>query len=108
VNLFDTLDTYGQGTTEQVTGVCLRQFERSSYVLTTKAWAAMRPGSSGKGPSAKDMEHAREASLKQLGVDFIYLYQCHRPGPETLVDETIRAIEDLAREGRMICWGISE
>jgi aryl-alcohol dehydrogenase-like predicted oxidoreductase len=89
-------------------GKCLKELERSSYVLATKLWAPMGPGPNDRGLSAKHVRHACEASLKRLGLDFIDLYQCHRPDPETPLDETIRAMEDLARQGKVIYWGVSE
>jgi len=108
VNFFDTADAYGRGAVEEMLGKCLREFERSSYVLATKVWAPMGPGPNDKGLSAKHIRHGCEAGLKRLGTDFIDLYQCHRPDPETPLDETIRAMEDLARQGKIIHWGVSE
>ncbi|HRU07266.1 MAG TPA: aldo/keto reductase, partial [Candidatus Brocadiia bacterium] len=83
-------------------------YPRSSYFLLTKVWAAMGTGPNDRGLSAKHIREQCEASLKRLGMDYVDLYMCHRPDPLTPLEETIRAMEDLARQGKIIYWGVSE
>jgi len=108
VNFFDTANAYNRGEAEKVLGKCLREFPRSSYVLATKVWAPMGPGPNDRGLSAKHVFEQCHASLRRLGMDYIDIYFCHRPDPSTPLEETVRAMEDLARQGKILYWGISE
>ena len=108
VNFFDTANAYNRGEAERVLGKCLREFPRSSYVLATKVWAPMGPGPNDRGLSAKHIFEQCHASLRRLGMDYIDIYFCHRPDPSTPLEETVRAMEDLARQGKILYWGISE
>jgi voltage-dependent potassium channel beta subunit len=108
VNWFDTANAYANGQAEVVFGKVLKDYPRDSFVLATKVWAPMGPGVNDRGLSAKHIREQCHASLKRLQMDYIDLYQCHRPDPGTPVEETIRALEDLAREGKILYWGCSE
>lgn len=108
VNFFDTANAYNRGEAERVLGKCLAEFQRSSFFLITKVWAPMGPGPNDRGLSAKHIFEQCHASLKRLNMDYIDLYMCHRPDPDTPLDETIRAMEDLARQGKILYWGVSE
>ena len=108
INYFDTANAYNLGKAEIALGKCLAEFPRSSIFLLTKVYAAMGPGPNDRGLSAKHVREQCEASLERLGMDYIDLYMCHRPDPGAPLEETIRAMEDLARQGKIIYWGVSE
>lgn len=108
INFFDTANVYAQGRAEEVVGPALRAFPRESYVLATKVYFPMGTGPNDRGLSRKHIIEQCNASLKRLGVDYIDLYQCHRPDPETPVDETLRALDDLITQGKILYAGVSE
>lgn len=108
INFFDTANAYNKGEAERVLGRCLADYARSSLFVLTKVWAPMADGPNDRGLSAKHIREQCEASLKRLNMDYVDLYMCHRPDPATPLEETIRAMEDLARQGKIIYWGVSE
>jgi len=108
INFFDTADAYNIGEGERVIGKCLRNFPRHSYFLITKVHAAMGPGPNDAGLSKKHIFEGCDASLQRLGLEYVDLYMCHRPDPSTPLEETVRAMEDLARAGKILYWGVSE
>src|SRR3954471_10567736 len=108
VNLFDTADVYRGGDAERVVGRALARYERSSYVLATKVYFPMGEGPNDRGLSRKHIVESCEASLKRLGVDYIDLYQCHRYDSDTPVEETLRALDDLISQGKVLYAGVSE
>lgn len=108
INYFDTADGYNYGQAERVLGKYLSEFERSSIFLLTKVWSPMGDGPNDRGLSAKHIREQCDASLKRLGTDYVDVYMCHRPDPDTPLEETVRAMEDLALAGKIIYWGVSE
>ncbi|PLT28794.1 aldo/keto reductase family protein [Peribacillus deserti] len=108
INFFDTANAYNKGAAELVLGKALKEYQRSSYVLATKVFFSMGKGPNDRGLSRKHIMEQCEASLKRLGVDYIDLYQCHRYDPETPVDETLRALDDLVSQGKILYAGVSE
>lgn len=108
INFFDTANAYNQGEAEKVVGEALKEFSRSSYVLATKLYFPMGDGPNERGLSRKAIIEQCDASLKRLGVDYIDLYQCHRFDEETPVEETIRALDDLVTQGKILYYGVSE
>ena len=108
INFFDTANAYNRGQAEAVLGRCLADYPRESFVLATKVWAPMGDGPNDRGLSAKHIKEQCEASLRRLGVDYVDLYQFHRPDPDTPVEESVRAVEDLCRQGKVLYWGTSE
>ena len=108
VNYFDTANVYAQGEAERVLGKHLAEFPRSDLFVLSKVFAPMGEGPNDKGLSAKHIFEQCHASLGRLGMDYIDLYMCHRPDPSTPVEETVRAMEDLARQGKILYWGVSE
>lgn len=108
INYFDTANAYNRGGAEETLGKLLAEFPRSSLVVLTKVWAPMGDGPNDRGLSAKHIHEQCEASLKRLGMDYADIYMCHRPDPETPLEETVRAMEDLCRAGKVLYWGISE
>ena len=109
VTLFDTADRYGEphGTSEQYLGQALGA-RRKNIVLASKFGNAMDAGGTMQGASPRYIRIAVEASLKRLNTDWIDLYQMHRPDPETPIGETLRALEDLVREGKIRHAGCSQ
>jgi voltage-dependent potassium channel beta subunit len=108
INFFDTANAYNNGEAEKVMGDALKSYNRSSYVLATKVFFAMGPGPNDRGLSRKHIVEQCEASLKRLGTDYIDLYQCHRFDGETPVEETLRALDDLTAQGKVLYTGVSE
>jgi voltage-dependent potassium channel beta subunit len=108
INFFDTANAYNRGESEKVVGEALRSYDRSSYVLATKVFFPMGEGPNDKGLSRKHIIEQCEASLQRLGVDYIDLYQCHRYDPEVPVEETLRALDDLITQGKVLYAGVSE
>ena len=103
INFFDTADAYAGGEAEKVVGRALSKFPRDSYVLSTKIFF---PNS--RGLSRKHLFEGCHAALKRLDTDYIDLYQCHRYDPGTPLDETLRALNDLAQQGKILYYGVSE
>lgn len=108
INLFDTANVYAAGRAEEVMGKALKAFPRDSYVLATKVYFPMGEGPNDRGLSRKHIFEQCHASLKRLGTDYIDLYQCHRYDKETPLEETVRAMGDLIRQGKILYWGVSE
>lgn len=107
LNLIDSADAYADGKAEEQLGRLLEGVRRESYVLATKAFFPMGPGPNDKGLSRKHLFESTHASLKRLRTDYVDLFQCHRADPETPVEETVRAFDDLIRQGKIHYWGVS-
>ncbi|WP_419874936.1 aldo/keto reductase family protein [Candidatus Pristimantibacillus sp. PTI5] len=108
INFFDTANAYNNGAAEKVMGDALKAYTRSSYVLATKVFFPMGAGPNDRGLSRKHIVEQCEASLKRLGTDYIDLYQCHRYDSDTPTEETLRALDDLTAQGKVLYAGISE
>ena len=108
VNFFDTANVYNRGAAEQVVGEALKKYPRESYVLATKVFFPMGEGPNDRGLSRKHVMEQAHASLKRLGVDYVDIYYCHRYDPETPVEETLRALDDLMRQGKILYAGVSQ
>lgn len=108
INFFDTANAYNRGQAEIALGRCLKDYERSSLFVLTKVFAPMGEGPNDRGLSAKHIREQCEESLRRLQMEYVDLYMCHRPDPTTPLEETVRAMEDLARQGKIIYWGVSE
>jgi aryl-alcohol dehydrogenase-like predicted oxidoreductase len=108
INFFDTADMYSLGVSEEVTGRALREFaHREEIVIATKVNFTMGPGPNMGGLSRKHIVQACEASLRRLGVDAIDLYQIHRFDAHVPIDETLEALNDLVRAGKVRYLGAS-
>ncbi|MDP1794576.1 MAG: aldo/keto reductase [Acidimicrobiales bacterium] len=102
VNLVDTADVYAAGESERVTGEILRRTgRRDQVVLATKFGLRMGDGPNDVGATRRYIIQACDASLRRLGVDHIDLYQLHRPYFDTAPEETLRALDDLVRSGKV-------
>ena len=108
INFFDTANVYMRGVAEEIVGLALREFERDSYFLATKVYFPMGEGPNDRGLSRKHVTEQCHASLRRLGVDYIDLYQCHRYDENTPLEETMRALDDLVRQGKVLYIGVSE
>ncbi|HZG58673.1 aldo/keto reductase family protein [Paenibacillus sp.] len=108
INFFDTANVYERGAAEEVVGETLKAFPRESYVLATKVFWPMGEGPNDRGLSRKHIMEQAEASLKRLKHDYVDIYYCHRYDPETPLYETLRALDDLVRQGKVLYVGVSE
>ncbi|GMK37247.1 voltage-gated potassium channel [Paenibacillus sp. CCS19] len=108
INFFDTANVYERGEAETVVGEVLRQYPRESYVLATKVFGQMGDGPNDRGLSRKHITEQANASLQRLGLDYIDVYYCHRYDKETPLEETLRALDDLVRQGKVLYVGVSE
>ncbi|MBY3622126.1 aldo/keto reductase family protein [Acinetobacter sp. CUI P1] len=108
VNFFDTANVYEKGAAEKVLGETLRNYPRESYVLATKVFGEMGTGPNDRGLSRKHITEQCHASLKRLGVEYVDIMYCHRFDPETPIEETLRALDDLVRQGKVYYVGVSE
>jgi aryl-alcohol dehydrogenase-like predicted oxidoreductase len=106
LNLFDTADVYSFGKSEEVLGQALGA-RRKEIVLATKVFARLEPGTNKVGLSRRHIMEACEDSLRRLGTDYIDLYQAHNFDSLTPLDETLRAFDDLIREGKVRYAGCS-
>jgi voltage-dependent potassium channel beta subunit len=108
INSFDTANVYARGEAEKVVGEALRKYPRDSYVLATKVFGPMGDGPNDRGLSRKHVFEQLNASLTRLGLDYVDIYYCHRFDPSTPVDETLRTIDDMVRQGKVLYVGVSE
>src|ERR1700691_49246 len=107
VTLIDTADVYGnKGGSEEILGKVLGS-RRKDIVLATKFGLPMDDSGKLRGASRRYIAQAVEASLRRLQTDWIDLYQLHRPDPQTPVEETLRALDDLVRQGKVRQIGCS-
>jgi aryl-alcohol dehydrogenase-like predicted oxidoreductase len=106
---FDTADVYNGGQSEVITGRLLRQLfgTREEYVVATKVHGRTMPGQNGGGLSRKHILASIDASLDRLGLDYVDLYQIHRWDPLTPIEETMDALDDVARAGKARYIGAS-
>jgi aryl-alcohol dehydrogenase-like predicted oxidoreductase len=110
INFFDTADTYSFGASEEVTGKLIREFmPRDQAIIATKVYnpPVARPGPNDVGLSRKHILDAVDASLRRLGTDYIDLYQIHRFHRGTPIEETMRALDDVVRAGKVRYIGAS-
>ncbi|MBM7572640.1 aldo/keto reductase family protein [Aquibacillus albus] len=108
INFFDTANVYMRGEAEKIVGKALSKYPRSSYVLATKVFGKMGDGPNDQGLSRKHITEQCDASLQRLGMDYVDIYYCHRFHQDTPVEETLRALDDLVRQGKVLYLGVSE
>lgn len=106
-NFIDTADMYSNGISEEMLGTAIRDHDRDDLVIATKCWFRMKETPNAKGLSRKHIFEAIDASLRRLGTDYIDLYQVHGPDPFTPMEETMRALDDLVRCGKVRYVGCS-
>ena len=107
INFVDTADVYSFGESEEIVGKALAQTKRHKVVLATKVHGQMGQDPNAQGNSRRWIMAACDNSLRRLGVDYIDIYQIHRPSPETDIDETLGALTDLVRAGKIRYFGSS-
>ncbi|BCB76610.1 aldo/keto reductase [Phytohabitans flavus] len=108
INFFDTANIYAGGESEQIVGRALREYtKRDEVVIATKVHGTMRPGPNGGGLSRKAIMQELDASLRRLDTDYVDLYQIHRWDPNTPIEETLRALDDVVRAGKVRYVGAS-
>jgi len=109
VTFFDTADMYSDGASEEITGRLLRELftRRGDYVLATKLFYPTGPGPNDRGLSRKHIMDSIDASLLRLGTDYVDLYQVHRWDSETPIEETLAALDDVVRAGKVRYLGAS-
>jgi voltage-dependent potassium channel beta subunit len=109
INFFDNAEVYSNGESEVVMGDIIKSagWERDSYIISSKVfWGGGKPTQ--KGLSRKHVVDACNNALRRLRTDYIDLYFCHRPDPVTPVEETVRTMNDLISQGKILYWGTSE
>jgi aryl-alcohol dehydrogenase-like predicted oxidoreductase len=108
INFFDTANVYSDGTSEEIVGRALKEFaRRDEIVLATKVHGRMHDGPNGAGLSRKAIFQEADNSLRRLGTDYIDLYQIHRFDYDTPVEETLEALHDLVKAGKVRYIGAS-
>lgn len=107
INLVDTADVYAFGETEEIVGKALAGRRRDDVVLATKFHNPLDDGRNRRGNSRRWIVQAVDDSMRRLGTDWIDVYQVHRPDPATSIDETVDALTDLVRAGKIRYWGTS-
>ena len=108
INFFDTANVYSRGASEEVLGRFLKvNTRRESVVIATKVHSAMREEPNGKGLSRKEIFFELDESLRRLGTDYVDLYQIHRWDSETPIEETLEALHDVVKSGKVRYIGAS-
>jgi len=108
INYIDTADVYNDGAAETLLGKILPLLRRPDYVVATKAFWPMSESANDCGLSRKHVTDSVHASLDRLQLQYVDLWYCHRYDPETPLEETLEAINDLIRQGKILYWGTSE
>jgi voltage-dependent potassium channel beta subunit len=108
ITTFDTADVYAMTRAESIMGKALHGVRRESIEVCTKVFWPTGPGANDRGLSRKHIIESAHASLKRLQTDYIDLYQAHRYDHETPLEETLRAFDDLVRQGKVLYIGVSE
>lgn len=109
INFFDNAEAYAEGRAETVMGDIIKRagWPRDQFLVSSKVfWGGDRPNQSGL--CRKHVIEACHAAMKRLQVDYLDLYFCHRPDPETPIEETVRAMNTLIEQGKVLYWGTSE
>ena len=108
VNFFDCADAYSGGEAEKFLGSALRDYRRSSYVVSSKVFFPVGRGANDWGLSRKHIVEQLDNTLKNMKLDYVDLYFCHRFDPTTPVEETMQALSDMVAAGKVLYYGVSE
>ena len=109
VNFFDNAEVYADGASEEIMGAALKKlgWSRDTYIVSSKAfWGGQQPTQ--RGLSRKHLTDACHAALNRLQVEYLDLFFCHRPDESTPIEETVRTMNDLIHQGKILYWGTSE
>ena len=108
INYIDSADVYENGKAETLLGRILPGYNRSHYVIATKAFWPMSDHPTDRGLSRKHIVDSINGSLDRMNLSYVDIFYCHRYDPETELEETLEAIDDIIRSGKAIYWGTSE
>jgi voltage-dependent potassium channel beta subunit len=108
INFFDIADAYAKGGAEEMMGSILKLFPRHTLVISSKLFWPMSDDVNDRGLSRKHIMESVDRSLQRIGTDYLDMYFCHRYDEETPVEETVRAMDDLIHQGKILYWGTSE
>ncbi|HEX4885626.1 MAG TPA: aldo/keto reductase [Casimicrobiaceae bacterium] len=111
VNFFDNAEVYAKGESEVIMGEALKRlgWRRSSYIISTKFYWGLNEGANEKNTlNRKYLRQAIDGSLSRLGLEYVDLVFCHRPDPDTPIEETAWAMHDMVAQGKALYWGTSE
>ncbi len=108
INFFDTADAYARGEGEIALGKAIADLRRDHIVVASKCYWPMSDSPNDQGLSRKHVTESVHASLKRLGLDYLDIFQFHRHDAKTPVEESVRAIDDLIKQGKVLYWGVSE
>jgi voltage-dependent potassium channel beta subunit len=109
INFFDIADAYAKGKAEESVGKIIKakKLDRTKLVISTKAFFPMSDDVNDRGLSRKHLFESVHKSLKRLGTDYLDIFFCHRYDMNTRTEETVRALDDLIRQGKILYWGTS-
>lgn len=107
INFIDVADAYAKGKAEETVGRAIKEFKRSDLVISSKLYWPQSDNVNDRGLSRKHIMESIDKSLQRLGTDYLDIYFCHRSDPDTPMEETVRAMEDLVRMGKVLYWGTS-
>ncbi|PJF39278.1 MAG: aldo/keto reductase [Phototrophicales bacterium] len=107
INFIDVADAYARGEAEKVVGEAIKGLDRSKLVVSTKAYWPMSDDINDRGLSRKHLIESVNKSLKRFDMDYIDIFFCHRYDDVTPIEETVRAIDDLIHQGKILYWGTS-
>jgi len=108
INFFDIADIYAKGVSEEMMGAVLKGFPRHTLVISSKLYWPMSDEINDRGLSRKHVMESIDKSLQRIGTDYLDIYFCHRYDEETPLEETVRAMDDLIHQGKILYWGTSE
>lgn len=108
INFFDTADVYHSGESEKALGKAIKDLRRQDLFIATKCWFGFSEAVNDRGSSRKHIVESVHDSLKRLGTDYLDLMQLHRWDDEAPMEEKVRAMDDLIRQGKVLYWGVSE
>lgn len=108
INFFDIADIYARGESEKMMGEVLSQFPRHTMVISSKVFWPMSDDVNDRGLSRKHIIESIDRSLQRIGTDYLDIYFCHRWDKDTPLLETMRAMDDLIHQGKILYWGTSE
>ncbi len=108
VNFFDNAEAYAGKGAEEIMGEIIKDMDRAKLVISSKLYWPMSDDPNDRGLSRKHIMESVEGTLKRLGTDYLDMYFCHRYDEETPLEETVRAMDDLIHQGKVLYWGTSE
>lgn len=108
INFFDIADVYEKGDAETQMGKILADYPRHTLVVSTKAFWPMSDDINDRGLSRKHLMESIDKSLMRLNMDYVDIYFCHRPDPDTPMRETVMAMHSIIEQGKALYWGTSE